>query len=766
MNCMHGATATTNNKSRNEEIILEQLSLFDKPKTKLSKENINNPAILRDLPYDKIYDAARKEASRKKPVFFVHKYFARRITSSFRMMMLGCLLPYDADIWDYLYDDFSDESLEDITILDPFMGGGTTIFEALRLNTKVIGNDLQPLSKFATMALIKELNKSKIKKYEKLLEKTVAKDIMHYQHTTCPCCNKTADIMYTFHVKKVKSKTDCGSHRLYSNFVLALKQDIFTLVCPKCGNIIKHNFKENGEAVCDCGFTIHDPKEGFVNHGVFTCDECGESKVISDYTPEEGYPLDTELVAIEYYCPECNSHDYKRIDDEDQALYDEACNKYDEIKDTLPTPDQIIPNGYNTNQILNHHYQYFYELFNKRQLLGLGLLLKAINEIDDNDIKFWFQLAFSGMLEMNNMFCRYQANAHKICNIFFNHAYVPITMPVENNVWGTKLGTGNFTKTIDKIIRGKDFCTNIYDISTVKRNGKIEVIKKYTNESVLAEPTSKYADLSVNNPLICCGNSCHLSFIPDKSVNLVITDPPFGANVMYSELIDFFHSWDSKSSLASELGFDQPLSPKEDEIIVNSTRGKTQKDYENGLTDVFSECHRVLFDNGFLIFSFHDNSIESWLSILQSINNAGFILEKTYPLHAESRTGAHTSNKNSIALDIMLICRKKNNNAFVTITEDLHKEIEKTAYNHTEQIIKRLLAVDAEITLPDISNIFVSEFFCECTHNNILLDSVISNSISDLQKSIDNLYLYFDEYTITERRSGWWSELYKKKWEM
>lgn len=745
---------------------MRQLSLFDKPKSRLGKENINNPAILRDLPYDKIYEAARKEASRKKPVFFVHKYFARRITSSFRMMILGCLLPYEADIWEHLYDDFSDELREDITILDPFMGGGTTVFEALRLNTKVIGNDLQPLSKFATMALVKELNNNKIKKYEKQLEKTVAQDIMHYQHTTCPCCNKRADIMYTFHVKKVRTQTKCSEHKLYSNFVLALKKDVFTLVCPQCANVFKHNFKENGKAVCSCGFTLHDPKEGYVNHGVFNCAECGETKVISDYTPEEGYPLDTELIAIEYYCPECNSHDYKSIDDSDRALYAEACKRYDEIKDSLPVPDQLIPNGYNTNQILNHHYRKFSDLFNKRQLMGLGLLLKAINELDDNDVKFWFQLAFSGMLEMNNMFCRYQANAYKICNIFFNHAYVPITMPVENNVWGTKLGTGNFIKTVDKIIRGKEFCTNIYDISTVKRNGKIEAEKLYSKETVVANPASDYKALAADRPLLCCGNSRKLNFLADKSVDLVITDPPFGANVMYSELIDFFHTWDSMSSLAEELGFSQPLSPKEDEIIVNSVRGKTQKDYENGLTDVFKECQRVLNDNGFLIFSFHDNSIESWLSILQSIDNGGFALEKAYPLHAESRTGAHTSNKNSIALDIMLICRKKNNSSVVIINEELQMEIEKTAYHHTEQIIKRLQTVDAEITIPDISNIFISEFFCECTRKNIALASVIDNSVSDIRKSIDNLYHYFDEYAITERRSGWWSELYKKKWEM
>lgn len=749
-----------------EERILNQLSLFDKPKMGLNVNNINNPAILRDLPYDKIYEAARKEASRKKPVFFVHKYFARRITSSFRMMLLGCLLPYEADIWDYLYDDFSSDTRDDIVVLDPFMGGGTTIFESLRLNTKVIGNDLQPLSNFITTALIKNFDKKKIKKYEHQLEEGVAKDIMHYQHTTCPCCGKTADIMYTFHVKKVKAKSNCNTHRLFSNFVLALKKDVFTLVCPKCGDIIKHDFKKNGKAVCKCGFEINDPKDGLVTHGVFRCNDCGETHIISDYTNEDGYPLDTDLVAIEYYCPDCKSHDYKSIDKNDQMLYEEACKYYDKIKDILPIPDQLIPDGFNTKQIINHNYKKFSDLFNKRQLLGLGLLLKSINEIDDKNIQFWFQLAFSGMLEMNNMFCRYQANAYKICNIFFNHAYVPITMPVENNVWGTKLGTGTFTKSIDKIIRGKEFCKNIYDIFTVQKNEKIEVEKIYSGETVEADPVSNYADLSIYNPLLHCGDSCDLSFIPDKSVNLVITDPPFGANVMYSELIDFFHSWNSKSTLANNLGFVQPLSPKDEEIIVNTTRGKTQKDYEHRLTGVFTECNRVLQDNGFLIFSFHDSSMESWISILNSIDKSGFALEKTYPLHSESRTGAHTSNKNSIALDIMLICKKKRSNLSQIITDDLQCELERMAYNNTEEIIKRLQTVKAEITLPDISNIFISEYFCSCNQHNIELSTIIKNLLSNIEICINNLHQYFEQYTIADRRSGWWSELYKKKWEI
>ena len=119
--------------------------------------------------------------------------------------------------------------------------------------------------------------------------------------------------------------------------------------------------------------------------------------------------------------------------------------------------------------------------------------------------------------------------------------------------------------------------------------------------------------------------------------------------------------WNYKSSLSNKLGFTQPLSPKEAEIIVNSVQGKTQGDYQRGLTKVFSECNKKLHSNGYLIFSFHDKSIESWMSILNSVDEAGFVLVKSYPLHSETRTGAHTSNKNSIALDIMLICKKKKN---------------------------------------------------------------------------------------------------------
>lgn len=729
----------------------------------ISSININNPAILKDIPFEKIYESARKEASRKKPVFFIHKYFARRITCNFRMILLGLLLPYEEDIWNYYYKSIKSQDTDDITILDPFMGGGTTLFESLRLGTNVIGNDLQPLSKFVTSALVSDIPEKKIKKAVKDLEKTVGERIKSYYKTTCPVCNKDADVMYNFHVKKAPANTECQEHEFFSGFVLSLKKDQFTVVCPKCKDVYKTKF-EDGVGICpSCNHKLNSPKETYMNSGEFTCRTCNEKTNLMDLKDSGHYPLETNIIAQEYYCPHCQSHDYKSVSEHDINLYNKAITDFEELQNQLPIPQQEIPNGYNTKQILNHGYKYFKDLFNKRQLLSLGLLLKAIDNYEDDEVKFWLLLAFSGALEMNNMFCRYQHNASKISNIFFNHAYVPITMPVENNVWGTKLGTGNFIKTIDKIIRGKKFNKEIYDIKAVPANtpSKFEALKVESNDKVVTNPVSEYKLLSKNNPLITCGDSRNLSHIPSESVDLVITDPPYGGNIMYSELIDFFHVWNYSSEYGKTIGFNIPLTTKAEEIIVNSVRNLTFKDYEEGLTKVFSEANRVTKDNGFLTFSFHDKDLDSWYSIMNSLINSGYKLVAAYPMHSETRTGAHTSNKNSIAFDIFLVCKKTGN---IGGNSNSLSEVISNALQKTEEFMERLNSVNAEMTIPDIENIFISQFFVKSTELEIEFSINDESVRTELNKTIASIDELFSKYKTTQMRSGWWSELYKNKW--
>jgi len=716
------------------------------------------------VPFEDLYQPSLKEASRKKPVFFIHKYFARRITANFRTALL-----------DYLYDDNeilshfyapSAERGRGVTILDPFMGGGTTIFEALRFGCNVIGNDLQPLSLFVTKALIEPADEKAINKTVSELEKTVGEKIKDYYKTSCPCCGKQADGMYAFHVKKVTTPSGCSEHRLFSSFIIAYKKDEFTVVCPKCGQLHKTKF-ENGYFECPCGWVLNSPKESYIRNGVFECPDCHERKVLSEYTSEQGYPFSTDIIAIEYCCPHCGAHDYKAPDQEDFALYQKALADYIAISDSLPVPDQKIPVGYNTNQILNHGYQKFSDLFNPRQLLCLGLLLQEINNVKDKNIQLWLQLAFSGMLEMNNMFCRYQQNAYKICNIFFNHAYVPISMPVENCVWGAKLGTGTFDKTIKKILRGKKFNNKIYDLSVKKLcNGRYDSVQIENGDTVGAFSTTDIAQLDSQHPVLRCSDSKKLSFIPDSSVDLVLTDPPYGANVMFSELIDFFHVWNYKSSIANELGFTTPLSPKNEEIVVNSVAGKDFAYYQNGITSVLTECYRKTKNGGYLAFSFHDKSVDSWLAVLESIYTAGFVLKKCYPVQAETRTGAHTSGKNSIGIDIMLISQKAPADPvqLQLLSNDLlESAIERTKIQVVD-FLRRFQKVGAELTAPDIQNIAIAVFFTEL-NNFYAYDETAKKAILDrLQELLGNIEAISGDFEITQKRNGWWSELYRQKW--
>ena len=64
-------------------------------------------------------------------VYKMHRYFARRPWSVFRELV----------------EHYTNEGS---IVLDPFCGGGVTVFEGVRLGRKVIGVDLIPLATFIT----------------------------------------------------------------------------------------------------------------------------------------------------------------------------------------------------------------------------------------------------------------------------------------------------------------------------------------------------------------------------------------------------------------------------------------------------------------------------------------------------------------------------------------------------------------------------------------------------------------------------------------
>lgn len=80
-----------------------------------------------------------------------------------------------------------------------------------------------------------------------------------------------------------------------------------------------------------------------------------------------------------------------------------------------------------------------------------------------------------------------------------------------------------------------------------------------------------------NGALLYCNTSENLSFIPDHSVDSVITDPPYFDNIQYSELADFFYVWLRLGLKDSYPWFNPELISRTNEIVQNEKMGKTME---------------------------------------------------------------------------------------------------------------------------------------------------------------------------------------------
>lgn len=165
------------------------------------------------------------------------------------------------------------------------------------------------------------------------------------------------------------------------------------------------------------------------------------------------------------------------------------------------------------------------------------------------------------------------------------------------------------------------------------------------------------------------GNAGSLPTMADGSFELVCIDPPYYDNVMYAELADFFYVWEKRtlSHLWPEL-FVEELTNKDDEAVANPARfehaGRRKAelatlDYERKMTGIFVECRRILADVGVMTVMFTHKKAEAWDTLGQSLLEAGFTIEASWPVPTESEHSLHQAKKNAASSTIFLVCRKR-----------------------------------------------------------------------------------------------------------
>ena len=111
--------------------------------------------------------------------------------------------------------------------------------------------------------------------------------------------------------------------------------------------------------------------------------------------------------------------------------------------------------------------------------------------------------------------------------------------------------------------------------------------------------------------------------------------------------------------------FGPEYTPKALEAVANRAREPENPDafYQRLLTQCWREAHRILKPGGILAFTFHHSEDEPWVAVLESLFDAGFYLEATYPIRSDETKGEGakpgTFGSQTIEYDIIHVCRKR-----------------------------------------------------------------------------------------------------------
>jgi 16S rRNA G966 N2-methylase RsmD len=123
-----------------------------------------------------------------------------------------------------------------------------------------------------------------------------------------------------------------------------------------------------------------------------------------------------------------------------------------------------------------------------------------------------------------------------------------------------------------------------------------------------------YSNYSEGNVLITTQSSTAVPQIPDNTIDYIFTDPPFGSNIMYSELNFIWESWLNV------------FTNEKREAIVSQLHGKNLLDYQQLMSNCFLEDCRILKPGRWITIEFHNSKNAVWNSIQEAIQSAGFVV--------------------------------------------------------------------------------------------------------------------------------------------
>lgn len=409
--------------------------------------------------------------------------------------------------------------------------------------------------------------------------------------------------------------------------------DVF--VCPNCGN----EFVFWDVAV--------DKESGSVKN-IFNCPHCSAilTKKSCAHSFEMKYDdsLDS-MIKMTKQVPVLISFDnmgkeYTKVPDDNDFI---LLKRIEDTKIPFYIPKIRMPKGAESRRNDKYGVTHAHHFFTKRNLYVLSALWNRIENYETSrSIKNSLKAIITGVMQGTSKLQRFRLNSTFPNMILSGTLYIG-SMVREWNV-------------IDWII------------------GKEKSIRKLKE---------KIAFMNNNNIMISTNSLTDEKIIPDNTVDYIFTDPPFGANLNYSELSFMWESWL------------HVITDSKPEAIVNSEQNKEIIEYTELMLKCFREYYRVLKPNRWITIEFHNSKNAVWNAIQESLIRAGFVIADVRTLDKKQSSFKQLTSSSAVKQDLVISAYKPKDSFKRTILEQAGKP--ETAWAFVQQHLANLpVVVDAD----------------------------------------------------------------------